>query len=237
MLARLMLSSFSTSQSPDSIKNVPRSVRSHDTYIRPPPPTDQGCPTHMTADRWNSSSLIPNRLLSKFHACTNESLWVRKITDPLPPPADWGCSTHMLTDRWKSYSLIPNRLLSKFHACTNESLWVCKNTDPPPWQTGDVQLIWRQTGENRVISSQIDFLVILRACTDESPSPGKATCFPTHKLPMFRDPAGKPIALLFPVVSSRKIIFRACTNESCFCVGTSPTIISKALRIKLQNSY
>jgi len=56
----------------------------------------------------------------KFHACTNESFWVRKITDPPPPPADWERSTHMAADRWNSSSLIPNRLLSKFHACTNE---------------------------------------------------------------------------------------------------------------------
>jgi len=75
----------------------------------------------------------------------------------------------------------------------------------PPWQNGGVQLIWRQTGENHLISSQIDFWVILCACTDESPSSGGAKCSPTLKLPLFRDPTGRPVVLLFPSYNLSKI--------------------------------
>jgi len=68
---------------------------------------------------------------------------------------------------------------------------------PLPRQTESVPRIWQQTGENRLFSSQIDFWGILCACTEESPSLGAATCSPTHKLALFRDPAVKPVALLF----------------------------------------
>jgi len=134
--------------------------------------------------------------LSKFHACTNSSLWVRKITDPPPPrqtgdvPWIWwqageNCLLSSQIDCWVSFMLVqmshsgsvklqihlPGRL-GLFHAYGGRPVKIVLSYP-------------KLTSESYCVLVQMSY-----------PHPVELH-FSPPKLPLFHDPASGPVALSF----------------------------------------